>query len=155
MAKKVKYEVRESSVHGRGVFASKDIKKGKKIIEYTGARIPWEEAHRRFNDKKAHSHTMFFGIDDTTVIDGNDGGNEAKYINHSCSPNCKSKNDEGRIFVYAKKNIKKGDELFYDYKLDIEEPITKKLLKKYACFCGSKKCRGTQLDEKYLKEIVD
>lgn len=153
MAKKLKYEVRESKVHGRGVFATKDIKKGKKIIEYTGAIISWEEANRRFNDTSGHSHTMFFGIDDDRVIDGNDGGNEARFINHSCAPNCKSKNKEGRIFIYSRKNIKKGDELFYDYKLDIEEPITKKILKKYACFCGSKKCRGTQLDEKYLENV--
>lgn len=155
MAKKLKYEVRESNVHGRGVFAAKDIKKGKKIIEYTGAIITWDEANRRFNDRKGHSHTMFFGINEDHVIDGNDNGNEAKYINHSCAPNCKAKNEEGRIFVYSKKKIKKGDELFYDYKLDIEEPITKKVLKKYACFCGSKKCRGSQLDEKYLKKVVE
>jgi hypothetical protein len=154
VSKKSNYEDRVSEIHGKGVFATKKIKKGKKIIEYTGKVITWEEANRRFNNKNAHSHTMFFGIDEDHVIDGNDGGNEARFINHSCTPNCKTKNKNGRIFVYSKKDIKKGQELFYDYKLDIEEPVTKAILKKYSCFCGTKKCRGTQLDEKYLNKIL-
>ncbi|MBK8698877.1 MAG: SET domain-containing protein-lysine N-methyltransferase [Saprospiraceae bacterium] len=148
MAKTLKYLVKDSDVHGKGVFAAKDIKKGKKIIEYTGNVITWEEANRRFVDRDGHSFTMFFGIDDQMVIDGADGGNEARFINHSCKPNCEAKNKNGRIFIYAKKNIKEGKELFYDYLLEIEGKITKKLLKKYACFCGNTKCRGTQLDLK-------
>ncbi len=152
VAKKPKFVVMESPVHGRGVFAAKDIKKGKKIIEYTGNVISWEEANKRFIDNEEHSFTMFFGIDEDQVIDGADNGNEARYINHSCKPNCEAKNKEGRIFIYARKDIKKGKELFYDYRLEIEGKITKKVLKKYACFCGSKDCRGTQLDVKPKKE---
>ena len=152
VAKKPKYEVKESPVHGRGVFAAKDIKKGKKIIEYTGNIISWEEANQRFIDNEGHSFTMFFGIDEERVIDGAENGNEARFINHSCKPNCEAKNKEGRIFIYSKKKIKEGKELFYDYRLAIEGQITKKILKKYACFCGSKECRGTQLDIKKKKE---
>lgn len=146
MAKKKKYFVEDSPVHGKGVFAAKDIKKGKKIIEYKGERISWAEANKRYIELDGHSHTMFFGIDEDTVIDGDDKGNEAKYINHSCKPNAEAKNKSGRIYIYALKDIKKGKELFYDYKLEFEGKITKAVLKKYACFCGNKKCRGTQLD---------
>jgi uncharacterized protein len=146
MSKKKKYIVEDSTVHGRGVFAAKDIKKGKKIIEYKGEIISWAEANIRYVELNGHSHTMFFGIDDETVIDGDDNGNEAKFINHSCKPNAEAKNKKGRIFIYAIKDIKKGKEIFYDYKLEFEGKITKKILKKYACFCGNSICRGTQLD---------
>jgi uncharacterized protein len=152
MGKKLRYFVEDSKVHGKGVFASKDIKKGKKIIEYIGTRISWEEANKRYVELDGHSHTMFFGVDDDNVIDGDDKGNEAKYINHSCKPNCKAVNDDGRIFIYAKKDIKMGKELFYDYKLEFDGKITKSVLKKYACFCGNKNCRGTQLDLDAMKK---
>jgi SET domain-containing protein len=145
-AKKPKYYVKESKVHGRGVFAAKNIKKGKKIIEYTGEIISWDEADDRFDDKGDHSHTMFFSIEGNRVIDGNVNGSEARFINHSCAPNCEAVEKKGRVFIYAKKKIKQDEELFYDYMLIYEGKITKKVLKKYACFCGSKKCRGTQLD---------
>lgn len=146
MSKKPFYKVKESEVHGKGVFASKKIKKGTKIIEYQGKRISWKKANEIYVEAEGHSHTMFFGIDEKTVIDGNNNGNEARFINHSCKPNCEARNEKGRIFVYALKKIKKGKELFYDYSLDYEGKITKSILKKYACFCGNKNCRGTQLD---------
>ncbi len=146
VGKKKRYFVDDSTVHGKGVFAAEDIKKGKKVIEYKGERISWAEANERYVELKGHSHTMFFGIDDDTVIDGADNGNAAKYINHSCKPNAEAKNKNGRIFIHAKKDIKKGTELFYDYKLEFEGKITKAILKKYQCFCGHKQCRGTQLD---------
>ncbi len=146
MSKKKKFIVEDSTVHGKGVFAAKDIKKGKKIIEYKGEVISWTEANLRYVELNGHSHTMFFGIDDKTVIDGDDNGNAAKYINHSCKPNAEARNKKGRIFIYALKDIKKGKEIFYDYKLEFEGKITKKVLKKYACFCGNAICRGTQLD---------
>ncbi len=146
MAKKPKYYVKESTIHGRGVFARKKIKKGSFIGEYQGNRISWEEANERYVELDGHCHTFFFGIDEETVIDGDDNGNDVKYINHSCKPNAEAINDDGQIFIYALKKIKKDDEIFYDYKLEYPEKITKKVKRKYACFCGNSNCRGTQLD---------
>jgi uncharacterized protein len=95
---------------------------------------------------EGHCHTFFFGVDDDHVIDGDENGNDIKYINHSCKPNAEAVNKEGKIFIYALKKIEKNSEIFYDYRLEYPEKITKKVLKKYACFCGNKNCRGSQLD---------
>lgn len=146
------YIVKKSPIHGRGVFAKTDIKKGDRIIEYLGEKITWKEANRRYQDIDGHSHTVFFSLDDKYVLDGAVNGNEAKFINHSCSPNCKATNFDGHIFIQAKKDIPVGKELFYDYKLEMDADITEEYLEKYKCYCGSKKCRGTQLD---LKALTD
>jgi uncharacterized protein len=141
-----KYKVKLSSVHGKGIFAKTKIKKGEKIGRYKGKVISWDEAQERFVDLDGHSHTFFFGINDEQVIDGDDNGNGMKYCNHSCTPNAEARNKKGKIWIHALQEIKKGGEIFYDYKLDYPEKITKKVLKKYACFCGTPGCRGTQLD---------
>lgn len=143
-------EVRESPVHGKGVFARRDIPKGTKIIEYKGEHISWKKAVARHpHDPKQPNHTFYFGLEDGSVIDAKYGGNEAMWVNHSCKPNCKALEEDGskrtKVFLYAKKNIKEGDELFYDYGLYIEGKITKSLKKDYACHCGNKNCRQTML----------
>ena len=151
--KKVKnewVEVKNSTIHGKGVFARKDIPKGKKIIEYVGEHISWKEALRRHpHDPSQPNHTFYFGLEDGSAIDAKFGGNESMWINHSCNPNCQSLEEDAkkstRVFLYAKKNIKSGDELFYDYGLQLEGKITKEIKKDYECRCGSKKCRGTML----------
>jgi SET domain-containing protein len=74
------------------------------------------------------------------------GGNEARWINHSCDPNCETEEEDDRIFIDALRDIQPGEELFYDYALEIDEPITEESKRKYACYCGSSKCRGTMLD---------
>ena len=145
-------EVRQSTVHGRGVFAKEDIPKGTKIIEYIGQVIDWDEALRRHpHDPSQPNHTFYFGLEDGCVIDAKYGGNEAMWINHSCKPNCQALEEDAkqgtRVFLYALKNISKGEELFYDYGLVVEDKITKKMKKEYACYCGHKKCRGTMLAE--------
>ena len=143
-------EVKNSTIHGKGVFARKDIPKGKKIIEYVGEHISWKEALRRHpHDPSQPNHTFYFGLEDGSAIDAKFGGNESMWINHSCKPNCQSLEEDAkkstRVFLYAKKNIKSGDELFYDYGLQLEGKITKEIKKDYECRCGSKKCRGTML----------
>lgn len=144
-------EVKESNIHGTGVFASTDIAKGQCIIEYMGERISWKKAEARHpHDPSQPNHTFYFSISNGKVIDGKYNGNDAKWINHSCKPNCEAKeikdgNKKLRIFLFAKKNIKADEELFYDYSLDIEGKITKELKKQYQCLCGNKKCRGTML----------
>ncbi len=139
--------VRKSGVHGRGVYATEMIRKGTRIIEYTGKHKPWKEAM----DLPAHNpddphHTFFFSLDNGDVIDAGDGGNDARWINHSCAPNCETTEEDDRIFVYALRTIRPGEELFYDYKIIPAEKRTKKLEKDFACRCGSENCRGTMLD---------
>lgn len=134
-------KVDDSDVHGRGVYATDPIKKGTRIIEYTGERIPDQQIAR--NDTSAH--TFYFGLDNGLVIDPRVGGNEARWINHSCKPNCEAIEEEDRVFIYALRNIRSGEELFYDYALEIPEPVTERAKKQYQCFCGNPSCRGTML----------
>jgi hypothetical protein len=146
-------KVLNSKIQGRGVFAAKNIRKGKRIIEYTGELIhPDEETNRYDDDNMDRHHTFLFEVDDETTIDGNIKGNAAKYINHACDPNCESVNEEGRIFIEAIKAIKKGEELTYDYNYEVEGRLTKKEKEFYLCQCGSPKCRGTILLVKKKKK---
>jgi uncharacterized protein len=145
--------VRQSGVHGKGVFAVKSIAKGDKVMEYKGERISWKEALRRHpHNPKEPNHTFYFALDDGRVIDGKIDGNSAKYINHSCAPNCEAEEVEGRVFIHARRDIEPGEELNYDYGLVIDGRITKKLKQEYECRCGAKKCRGTMLATKEKKK---
>ena len=139
-------QTRRSGVHGKGVFALQDIGEGETIIEYVGEIISWNEAQRRHpHDPDDPNHTFYFHIDEDRVIDALYGGNDSRWINHSCEPNCIADEDEGRIFITSRRKIKAGDELNYDYGLVIDEPLTPELKADYPCWCGSKKCRGTLL----------
>jgi uncharacterized protein len=139
-------QVRRSGVHGKGVFALQDIARGERIIEYVGEVITWKEALRRHpHDPSDPDHTFYFHIDDGHVIDAKVGGNAARWINHACNPNCKADETDGRVFIEARRAIRAGEELFYDYGLVIDERMTPKLKKQFACRCGSPKCRGTML----------
>ena len=142
-------QVRRSGVHGKGVFALKDIAAGDTIIEYVGEVISWPEAQRRHpHDPSDPNHTFYFHIDEDHVIDAKVGGNASRWINHSCEPNCEADEIDGRVFVSALTDIAPGEELFYDYGLVIDERYTKKLKEQFACRCGSPHCRGTMLAPK-------
>ena len=151
---KSSFEVQDSTIHGKGVFAQTDIQKGDCIIEYKGERISWKTALKRHpHDPSQPNHTFYFSISNGKVIDGKVNGNDARWINHSCAPNCianefTDKKDRLHVFLFAKKNIKMGEELFYDYSLDVEGKRTKAVKEDYLCRCGSKKCRGTMLSKK-------
>lgn len=144
---KKSYAVKSSGIHGRGVFATMAIARGERIVEYKGKRSTWDEAMERpDSDPDDPSHTFLFEIDDGRVIDARVRGNAARWINHSCSPNCiTQEDDKGRVFIEAKRHIEAGDELVYDYRLTIDGPLTKKERAAYVCRCGSPKCRGTLL----------
>ncbi|MGN6806206.1 MAG: SET domain-containing protein [Trinickia sp.] len=144
-----KLVVRRSGVHGKGVFAAQPLRAGERLLEYKGQRISWKEAVRRHpHDPDEPNHTFYFALEDGRVIDGNVDGNSARWINHSCSPNCEAEEIEGRVFIQALRDISADEELFYDYGLVIDERQTKKLKKEYACHCGARKCRGTMLAPK-------
>lgn len=139
-------QVRESGVHGKGVYAIRPIKAGDKVLEYRGEIITWKEALKRHpHDPDQPNHTFYFHLDDGHVIDGKHEGNSAKWINHSCAPNMEAEQDGMRVFLHALHDIEPGEELFFDYGLVIDARITPSLKKEYACWCGAEECRGTML----------
>jgi SET domain-containing protein len=139
--------VRRSPIHGRGVFALRKIRKGERIIEYTGERVTHREADRRYPVDDA-PHTMLFIVDKNIVIDATRTGSSARWINHSCRPNCESINDDKRIYIEARRDIRPGEELTYDYNLILDERHTPALKRENPCLCGEKRCRGTLLGSK-------
>lgn len=145
-------EARNSPIHGQGVYALVPIKKGARIIEYLGERISHAEADRRYEVKvDDDGHTFLFIASNRTVIDAGVDGNDARFINHHCDPNCETVIEGSRVFIDAIRNIKAGEELGYDYQLTWESTDEPEELALYECRCGAKKCRGTMLD----REPVD
>jgi hypothetical protein len=142
----VPYEVRRSGIHGFGVYATRRIRKGARVMEYIGERISHAEADRRFEEKDDDGHTFLFVASSRTVIDATVGGNDARYVNHSCDPNCESVIEGSRVFVDAIRDIAPGEELGYDYSLTWESTDDPEELALYACRCGAPECRGTMLD---------
>ncbi len=139
--------VRYSNIHGKGVFATTFIPKGSRIIEYKGRRMSEDAADEKYGDDES-PHTFLFLLDDQIVIDANHRGNSARWINHSCNPNCEANEEDGRMFIDAMRDIQPGEELTYDYDLIVEERYTPALKRLYACGCGAHKCRGTILASK-------
>jgi hypothetical protein len=139
-------QVRDSSVHGRGVFATRRIEKGERIIEYLGERVSHEEADRRYESKEENdSHTFLFIVDSKTVIDAGVDGNDARFFNHSCNPNCESVVEKRRVYIEAIRAIEPGEEMTYDYQIYKEEGDPENIDEVFACRCGFGNCRGTML----------
>jgi SET domain-containing protein len=139
-------EVRSSPLHGLGVFAAQRIARGTRIIEYLGERVSHAEADRRYQHKDAaDNHTFLFIVDARTVIDAGVDGNEARFVNHACEPNCESVIENRRVFVDAIRTIEPGEELTYDYQIqrDADDPPDVDAI--FACHCGAAGCRGTML----------
>ena len=144
-------EARNSPIHGTGVYAVKPIKKGTRIIEYLGERISHGEADARYETKgEDDGHTFLFIASNRTVIDAGVNGNDARFINHHCNPNCETVIENSRVFIDAIRDIKPGEELGYDYQLTWESTDDPAELALYECRCGAKKCRGTMLDREPL-----
>ena len=140
-------QVRESGIHGKGVYAIRPIKAGDRVLEYKGEIITWKKAEARHpHDKNQPNHTFYFHLDEGHVIDARHTGNSAKWINHSCKPNLEATQDGNRIFLHALRDIKVGEELSYDYGLVIDLRKTARVKKDFACFCGATDCRGTMLN---------
>ena len=139
-------EVRRSKVHGMGVFAIGTIAKGTRLIEYVGERVSHKEADRRYEDKDASdNHTFLFIVDSRTVIDAGVEGNDARFFNHSCDPNCESVIENKRVYIEATREIQSGDELTYDYQIQREAEDPPDIDEVFACRCGVAQCRGTML----------
>jgi uncharacterized protein len=133
--------VRPSRIHATGVFTNTSIRKGERVIEYSGRRISPEEADRLY---EGAPRTYLYGLDDgKTVIDGEGIG---AYLNHSCDPNCEVDEAKGRVWIVAIRDIAAGEEIVWDYNLyDDDEPAP--------CHCGSPKCRGTMYSRDWLAKL--
>ena len=154
------FAARQSPIHGNGVFAIAPIKKGTRLIQYQGALLTHKQVDRVYADDVETGHTFLFTLNEHFVIDANVDGNDARWINHSCEPNCEAvveEDDDGnptqdKIFIEATRAIKPGEELTYNYGIILGEAHTARLKKLWTCLCGSKKCTGTMLQPKRKKK---
>ena len=146
-ARRPMIEVRHSPIHGYGVFALRRIRKGTTVIEYLGERVSHAEADARYEDKAPDdNHTFLFTVDARTVIDAGVNGNEARFINHACNPNCQSVTRGKRIFIEAIRTIQLGEELAYDYQIQRDPDDPEDVDQVFACRCGASGCRGSMLE---------
>lgn len=153
MAKKL-CEVRESPIHGRGLYATSKIEEGTDIIQYIGEKISKEESTRRALEWEEQARqtgeglVYIFELDDDWDLDGREGDNPARYMNHSCNGNCEAINYDGEIWITARRNIKKGDELVYDYGYDMEHFLD------HPCRCGADNCIGYIVREDQRHKVL-
>ena len=146
-------EVRTSDIHGTGVYASKPIPSGKRVIEYLGEKIDKDESERRATaqmeraEKTGDAAVYIFTLNKKWDIDGNVPWNTARLLNHSCAPNCEAWIEEKQIFLYSLRDIEKGEELTFDYGFDIENYAD------HPCLCGSEDCVGYIVGRDYWEEL--
>ena len=157
------WKVKKSKVHGTGVFVTCDIIKNLPIIEYIGEKVSKSEGDKRsserikkYLDKKNEGSVYIFELNKRYDIDGSPKYNKARYINHSCSPNCEVDIIKGKIWISSILDIKKGEELNYDYGY----PFDKDDFRDHICKCGAKNCIGYIISQddwpkykKYLQKI--
>jgi uncharacterized protein len=139
------FVIRDSPIHGKGAFAIRYIPPGVRLIEYAGARLTPAEAEARYPEQEGAHYTLLFAIDDDLVIDANVGGNDAKWVNHSCAPNCDVVVEDERLWIESIDHIVAGEELTYDYAFELKERHTAERKARYPCVCGAATCRGTML----------
>jgi len=147
---------RRSPIHGNGVFASQALPAGITLIEYKGRRITHAEADATYAGSSDSGHTFLFTLNDEYIVDANQQGNAARWINHSCDPNCRALIEEhagddrrrDRVLIETLRPIEAGEELTYDYGITLDEPHTARMKRIWACRCGSPRCTGTMLKPK-------
>ncbi len=142
------FEVRSSPIQGLGAFATCDIPEGVRLIEYAGERLTPAQADARYPDGDERHHTFLFAIDDDVVVDAAVNGNEARFLNHSCDPNCDVVVDEKRLWIETIRQVTAGEELAYDYAFVLPERHTPAAKRRYPCSCGAATCRGSILKPK-------
>ena len=136
-------EIRNSVIHGTGAFARQEIAAGARVIEYLGETITKDEANRRCEE----DNRFIFYLDEQHDIDGSVAWNPARFLNHSCAPNCEAENADGGIWIIALRDIKVGDELTFNYGYDLE------VYRDYPCRCGAADCLGFIVAEEYFPTV--
>jgi uncharacterized protein len=147
---------RRSPIHGNGVFAAVDLPADTRLVEYKGKRVTHAQADRKYAGNSESGHTFLFTLNDRYIIDANVDGNVARWINHSCAPNCHAVLTDSadgnprneRVFIETLTDVAAGTELTYDYGITLDEPHTARLKRIWECRCGSPKCTGTMLRPK-------
>ena len=143
------FEVRPSRMQGFGAFATRFIPAGVRLIEYAGERLTPAAADARYPEgADERHHTFLFAIDDDVVIDAAVDGNEARFINHCCEPNCDAVIEDHRIWIDTIRDVSPGEELAYDYAYVLPERHSPAAKRRYPCSCGAAQCRGTILARK-------
>ena len=151
---------RRSPIHGTGVFARRKLAADTEVIQYKGKLITHDEADDQYGDGGETGHTFLFTLNELFILDANVRGNDARWINHSCDPNCqavlyedkKGDRTKDRVVVETLREIKRGEELTYDYGITLEVRHTARLKKIWACRCGSANCTGTMLKSRSAKK---
>ena len=157
-----RFVARRSSIHGQGVFARTPIPAGAPILAYEGRLITHAQADRRYGDGAESGHTFLFTLNARYIVDANVGGNAARWINHSCEPNCRAcieESDDGdpqrdRVLIEAIRDIATGEELSYNYGIVLESRQTPRLQQLWACRCGASACTGTMLQPKRARTAM-
>jgi len=140
---KICVRVDPSRIAGQGLFAGQEIKQGTKIIRYIGEKITHEESERRL----AAGNVYIFGLDERSALDGSTPKNTARYINHSCDPNCHTEQFGRIIWIVAIRDIAAGEELTYNYEYEIDDEPAE------PCHCGAKHCCGYILGPQYWEHL--
>ena len=138
-----KIQFKNSAIHGMGGFALRKIKKGEPVIEYIGEKISKAESLRRCEAENPY----IFQIDEEFDLDGNVGWNPAKFINHSCDPNCEAEFFDDMIWIMAKRDIESGEEITFNYSYDLED------YKEHPCKCGAANCVGYIVAEEFFPKF--
>jgi SET domain-containing protein len=142
------FELRTSEIQGTGAFAIRTIRKGTRIIEYLGQRVSWRTADKRYDDEKmSRHHTFLFTVDDKTCIDAAVNGNDARFINHSCEPNCRFDIRRNDAWIVSLRRIDPNEELLLDYRFSHRQPAV-------PCYCGAATCRGMINVRRPLRKIA-
>ena len=135
--------IRDSPIHGRGGFANKLIPQGTRVVEYLGERIGKRESLLRCE----RNNEYIFALNGEEDLDGNVPWNPARFLNHSCAPNCDAELQEGRIWIIARRDIRPGEEITFNYGYDLEN------YRDYPCRCGSPQCIGYILAEEFFDHL--
>ena len=152
----VRFSVRTSPIHGRGVFAAVGLAANLRLLEYRGQRISVAEADLRYRDTVLAGHTYLVTLNQRYLIDGNSDGNSARWFNHSCAPNCVAQvhvnidylEHKDKVWISTLRAIAAGEELTFDYDIQIRGRHTLKLRQIWACRCGAPECTGSMLKAK-------
>ena len=137
------YEVKPSAIHGMGVFARADIPAETRILEYVGERISKKESLRR----RKENNFFVFVVTNKFDLDGAVDWNPARFINHSCAPNCEARMEDERIWIYAVRELRAGEELTFNYGYDLQD------YEEHPCRCGAPECLGFMVAEEHFRHV--